>query len=106
MIRAVELLEQTNQELLVELVRALGIHDVDVKDALTRRRPLEMFGVVRNVLTEMLVRLPRRVEATSDRCSLEWVDRSVVRPQAVVEIAADVQPAKDLHVAARPDRMS
>src|SRR5262249_19880759 len=41
----------------------------------------------------------------SDRRPRKGIDRIVVGPKAVVKIGADVQPAKQLDVAGRPERM-
>src|SRR6185369_9588522 len=67
----------------------------------------EMHRVPRNVLTEMHRRLQRELDSTIGGSSLIRRDRIVEGgPRPREDVASDVQPLKQLHVAERPERLA
>ena len=56
----IELLDRADEEVLVELVCASNVHDVDRVDTSAIRRPVESDAAVTDVLVNMLIRLERK----------------------------------------------
>ena len=96
--RAVVLFEETYEEVLVELVRCFEVDDINTEHACAVGRPVELHRVVVDVLIEVLVRLQRDSEAAAARRSLKRIHRIVIYLAALVDIATDMQPSKDLDV--------
>src|SRR5262245_21784683 len=68
-------------------------------------RPREVRGVVFEILAEMLIRLPRGADAAVHALALIGIDGIIVRPPTDMEVAADIQPTEQLHVAERAEGM-
>src|SRR5439155_4939880 len=101
--RAVELLEEPHEEVLVELVGGPEIHDVYAEHALSSWRAIESHRVDVKVLTEVPVWLKREPEEAAVRLPLERIHRVVENVWPFAEAGVDMQPAENLDAAIEID---
>src|SRR5438067_1617755 len=76
--RAVELLEEAHQEVLVKLVGGFGVNDVNAEYSLARRGTGESHRADVEALIEVLVGLKRHATAGASRFSLEGLHQIVI----------------------------
>ena len=102
-LRAVELFEKAQPEVLVELIRGLRVHDVYCVYPLPTGFPIEADPAVIQVLLKMQVRLKREAEASGCGFSLERIRSVVVDVAGPDEASIDTQPSEDLGRARQVD---
>ena len=85
--------------MLVELISGLGVQYLKAEDARPVRCPIEADAAVVDGLADVLIGLPGGVDAASCRCPLKRIDRIVERRPSGIELAAEVKPSEQLHIA-------